>query len=243
MLQRTEKRTSFGSAFRKQLFSTLLDHCFTFCSNNHDFVRYHFNWRGHLRWWCEDRLYEILSSFGLIRVPVDLNEAKAKLDFVLDNLTEFELLYDLLADSSSRDRLIEVLLLRILGEHHVRLASNNQPADHCRALLRKCRIRTNTAVLPNYLHSLDLYELAGKEGPIQLHANGFTVRNTFLLEQYVYHSGEVDIQAGARDVVIDGGGCWGDTALFFADRIGNLERSIVSSSILRISAFFERICD
>lgn len=208
------------SDFRRQLFSALLDHCFTFCSNNHDFVRYRFNWRGHVRWWWEDQLHEILSRFGLTRAQVDLNEAKTKLDFILDNLTEFESLYHLLADSSSRGRLIEVLLLRILGERHVRLSSNNQPADNCLAELRKCRIRKNTTVLPNYLHSLDLYKLAGKEGPIQLHANGFTVRNTFLLEQYAYHSGHVDIQADPYDVVIDGGGCWGDTALFFADRVG-----------------------
>jgi FkbM family methyltransferase len=129
-----------------------------------------------------------------------------------------------LADPLSRDRFVDVLLLRTLGERHVRLPLDYRRYAACDRSIQASIVRKNTVSLAGYIHPLDkhtplalhCYELAGRSGPIRLHANGFTVRNTFCLEQYVFD----DIRAQPGDAVIDGGGCWGDTALFFADRVG-----------------------
>jgi len=112
------------------------------------------------------------------------------------------------------------LLLRILGGRHVRLSAYRED-DEASVRVQKLLIRKNTHAVPNYIHPLHLWRVPGHERPIELHANGFTVRNTFLLEEYIYRSDRVEIAARPRDVVIDGGGCWGDTALYFADRVGS----------------------
>lgn len=44
--------------------------------------------------------------------------------------------------------------------------------------------------------------------------------NTFLLEQYRDQAAEEVIAVQENDVVIDGGACWGDTALYFGNRVG-----------------------
>jgi FkbM family methyltransferase len=116
------------------------------------------------------------------------------------------------------------LLLRILGGRHVRLSAYREGNDEASARLQKLLMRKNTHAVPNYIHPLHLWKVPGREGPIQLHTDGFTVRNTFLLEEYVYRSDRVEIEARSGDVVIDGGGCWGDTALYFADRVGSTGR-------------------
>src|SRR5207247_2631007 len=46
------------------------------------------------------------------------------------------------------------------------------------------------------------------------------ILDTFLLEQYRYEKGGIRIAAEPGDTVIDAGGCWGDSALYFADRSG-----------------------
>jgi FkbM family methyltransferase len=210
--------------FRRRFFSGLLDHSFQFCPNNRDVIRYEFDWRGRIRWWSEERVYTLLSRFGLIRRHGDPRVAKAWLEFILDNLTAFESLYGLLADQASRDRLVEVLLLRILGGRHVRLSAYREGEDEASAQVRRLLMQKNTHAVPNYIHSLHLWKVPGHERPIELHADGFTVRNTFLLEEYLYRSDQVEIGAHSGDVVIDGGGCWGDTALYFADRVGSTGR-------------------
>src|SRR6266403_2090941 len=216
--------TSGEFEFRRRLFSGLLDHCFQFCPNNRDIIRYEFNWRGRVRWWSEERLYTLLSRFGLTRRHGDPSVAKASIEFILDNLAALESLYGLLADQASRDRLVEVLLLRILGERHVWLSAYRENDDEASARVQKLLMRKNTDAVPNYIHPLHLWKVPGHERPIELHADGFTVRNTFLLEEYIYRSDRVKIEACPGDVVIDGGGCWGATALYFADRVGSTGR-------------------
>jgi FkbM family methyltransferase len=68
--------------------------------------------------------------------------------------------------------------------------------------------------------TLNLYELPGREGSIWLHSNPRFVLNTFVLEQYAYVGSSTAVRADDGDVVIDGGGGWGDTALHFADAVG-----------------------
>src|SRR4030095_188164 len=116
-----------------------LDHCFQFCPNNRDVIRYEFNWRGRVRRWSEERLYTLLARFGFTRRHGDPAVAKAWLEFILDNLAAFESLYGLLADQASRDRLVEVLLLRILGGRHVRLSAYREDDDEASARVQLMR--------------------------------------------------------------------------------------------------------
>src|SRR5207302_9906718 len=52
---------------------------------------------------------------------------------------------------------------------------------------------------------------------IDLHAHSVDIDSVYLHEQYGYGH---HVRAARGDVVFDVGGCWGDTALYFADLIG-----------------------
>jgi FkbM family methyltransferase len=209
-------RPPLDAEFRKAFFGRLLDRCFAFCSDNRDSLRYSYNRRGRLAQWFGDRIHGIFAKFGFVRKCYDQTRAAESLKFISGHLPEFELVYSWLADPESRQRFVDVLLLRVLGERHVRLPLDYEHYTACNALVHASIVRKNTVLLANYVHPLHCYELAGHSGPIHLHANGFTVRNTFCLEQYAFNQ----IRAQSGDVVIDGGACWGDTALFFADQVG-----------------------
>jgi len=60
------------------------------------------------------------------------------------------------------------------------------------------------------LGSLDLFNFDG----IRLHPHALNIINAFLLERYRCVRGGIGVRQG--DAVIDAGGCWGDTALYFA---------------------------
>jgi FkbM family methyltransferase len=125
-----------------------------------------------------------------------------------------------LGDEESKRLLLDLCAFRILGGRHYRLPRNDafywQAVDAAahglvaeRAVSRACG------------YDLDLYRIEGASGVIELEAHPMNILNTFLIEEYRLARAGAVVEAAAGDVVIDGGGCWGDTALYFADRIGN----------------------
>jgi FkbM family methyltransferase len=62
--------------------------------------------------------------------------------------------------------------------------------------------------------------MSGHHHQIQLHCHPLGILNTFILEQYVYKAGRRTVEVLPGETVIDAGGCWGDTALYFSDRVG-----------------------
>jgi FkbM family methyltransferase len=118
--------------------------------------------------------------------------------------------YGLLQDQLSRDLFVELLAYRILGHRHVRLRLNNEKYWQIRRSVDGYVEKRDTVKEIPVLGSLDLFNFNG----IRLHAHALNILNTFLLEQYRCPRGGVGVRQG--DVVIDAGGCWGDTALYFA---------------------------
>jgi FkbM family methyltransferase len=148
------------------------------------------------------RLAEARGFYRATPIPEDL----------LRNVLEVDGLaraYGLLEDQLSRDLFVKLLAYRILGHRHVRLPLNNPEYWQLRGSLGKYVERRNTIPIP-VLGSLDLCAVSG----MRLHTHVFGVLNVFLLEQYRCPRADVGVRPG--DVVIDGGGCWGDTTLYFA---------------------------
>jgi len=130
-------------------------------------------------------------------------------------------LYESLGDEDSRRMLVEILTFRVLGYPRVKLPQN-QPSfwaasNHIDRDLVRERRTVAVGMLDGYLNK---YDLRSDGFPITLHAHHLNIQNTFSLQQYGYTKNGKSIQAEAGDVVIDGGGCWGDTALYFAHRVG-----------------------
>jgi FkbM family methyltransferase len=55
---------------------------------------------------------------------------------------------------------------------------------------------------------------------ITRHAHSVDVVGVFMFEQYSYTRGAERVGVQPGDVVLDIGGCWGDTALYFANLVG-----------------------
>jgi FkbM family methyltransferase len=67
------------------------------------------------------------------------------------------------------------------------------------------------------MHRFDLHD-AGL--PVQLVGTAPALASTVLLSQYAYRDDSVPAGPRPGDVAIDGGGCWGETALWLAHKVG-----------------------
>ncbi|SRR5258707_2879768 len=139
---------------------------------------------------------------------------------ICDPVAELASCYDLLADEYSKAILVKVLAYRLLGQRKVKLPLNNasywSQRERIQSLMKSSdTIRVDFPKLA--LNHLDLGEIGY---PIELYFAPAGVMATFVLKQYEYGKRNPAIKAQAGDCVIDAGGCWGDTALYFAHTVG-----------------------
>jgi len=124
-------------------------------------------------------------------------------------IPELALVYGLLADEASRALFAKLVVLRILGPDRVDLPRNN---DSYRQMWESTAeyVVTSNVDKKSLLGALHRYTING----LSIIASPLNILDTFLLEQYSCRRASVEVESG--DVVIDGGGCLGDTALYFA---------------------------
>lgn len=154
-------------------------------------------------------------------VPTDANQVLIqKIATIEDSLDGLALFYDLLADEYSKSILVKVMAYRLMGPKRVKLPLNNShywsTREGVRALLKSADIM-DTKFRDWVLVHLELEKIGY---PIELYLAPAGVMATFILKQYEYGKRSPAINARAGDYVIDGGGCWGDTSLYFAHTVG-----------------------
>jgi FkbM family methyltransferase len=161
--------------------------------------------------------------FGAYLAPAEplpalsTEDALSRLHDLLDGLGGT---YELLADEHSKTTLIEVLAYRLLGWRRVRLSLNNPEYWAQRNAIEELR-KGSEELDVNFLGMrLRLFDLAPRRLPMQLFITTLGVLNSFVIRQYEYARGGTRIGAAPGDRVIDAGGCWGDTALYFAHEVG-----------------------
>jgi len=131
-------------------------------------------------------------------------------------------LYGRLSDPACRETLISVLEFRVLGYRRVKLALA-QGGAYARAAARaKSLVRQwKTFAVPEPLRWLNFYDLSPLGYDVKLHAHPLNVISAYLLEQYRCQRVRGDeVKSLEGGVVLDGGGCFGDTALYFAHQVG-----------------------
>jgi len=135
------------------------------------------------------------------------------LNYFLSNLGKLRLLHAWLGDIYSQTLLIKVIVRRIWGQGHLLpLIDANLEAiklSHAQSLI----LEKSTGII-----HLDYYDLIDVGYPLKLQIHEMNVVCTFISEQYHYKHGDIDLGVKHGDIVIDGGGCWGDTALYFASK-------------------------
>ena len=134
---------------------------------------------------------------------------------------EFERLYELLENSESKELLVDLVTYRLLGHKRVKLALNN-PGYW--ASLNKCgSFEKKDSVLElEYQNNarLTYFDLNPAGYDVKLYFSKLGILTDFILEQYCYKSPGKVINVMPGNTVIDAGGCWGDTALYFASKAG-----------------------
>jgi FkbM family methyltransferase len=150
--------------------------------------------------------------------PPDL-EAAHRLGELLSHSPRLQLFCDLLADPTDRELLTRVLAYRVLGHRKVELPLTARRLHELTERAYRARTVERTAALGVNDWYADDYDLSAVGYPIRLRAFVQSIVCTFALEQYRC-PGRLSVEARPGDVVIDGGGYYGDSALYFSHLAG-----------------------
>lgn len=205
--------------FKQKLLSSLAQSCYEYQDNNTDYSLFGSGLEAkiaRLRQQLVDKILQLASRIGFFKKPQKFNE---QLNYLIDNLEKFEKFYYLLHDEYSKKVLIEILKLRVLTWRHVRLPLENKTYWTNHSSISRYLKKKN--VKKSGVSWLSRYKLSEENGSVELDCNTMSVLDVFLLNQYSYRRGSISIQVNHGDIVIDGGGCWGDTTLYFANKTGS----------------------
>jgi FkbM family methyltransferase len=177
-----------------------------------------------------DRSRELVDNVDPIRFPMGYEgpppeEAPRRLAQLLEVGSGLAALYDSLDHEADRELLVRVLAFRVLGPRWIQMPMTLETLRERVAALDAARVAERTAPIGVFDWYADDYDLTDRGYPIVLRSHVGAVVQTFEFEQYRY-PGEPEIAARPGDVVIDGGGCSGDTALYFAHRVGQQGRVV-----------------
>lgn len=173
---------------------------------------------------------ELLGNVDPMRFPAGFEEppredAPARLAELLRHAAGLGLLFDSLERRADRELLIRVLAFRVLGHRRVQLPMTLNRLRGRIERAHAARTEEKTAPLGLFGWYADDYDLGELGYPIRLRGFVGAVVQTFDLEQY-RSQGPPEVAARPGDIVIDGGGYWGDTALYFAQLVGPAGRVV-----------------
>ncbi|WP_374361088.1 FkbM family methyltransferase [Pseudoduganella danionis] len=150
------------------------------------------------------------------------------LKHVLQHLEKYYAVYLLLANASSRELYLRLILYRSLGHPHIRIKEERSWSS----------IQALFARADSYQAGMSPLHFEGLMfGPLRHYENVPTDGNLVKLDcwpgnlvyglgdhaharQYYYHADHVQVRPEAGDQVIDCGACFGETAVFFATSVG-----------------------
>ncbi len=193
-----------------------------FYTDNFDIRRYGAETKHtfHIRRSASNLATRLLSCVGLARTRQLSMHVERGLNFVRPYLGNLEWLYEHLADDESHELLVQLISYRALGYTCVKLPLNVPKHWESIESIEKMAASCET-IDPGFMgFQLAKMDLRRIGYPIELFFIPFAVVPQFIDQQYrcVTRNGTIEAEAG--DVVIDAGGCWGDTALYFAVKIG-----------------------
>ena len=180
---------------------------------------------------------KLLRHFSAPSVP---SPAERALQWVRPHRQQFQWLYDVLADSRSKELLILILAHRTMGHERVKLPLNN--ADYWRLYAAVEKLTVGAESLPLNFRDWQAYRINLQTFgyPIELFARPGGIMTQMLLQQYRCDLGTTSIEVRPGDIVIDGGACYGDTALYFAHKTGPTGRVYSFEFLPDNLAVFER---
>ncbi len=130
--------------------------------------------------------------------------------------------HDLLATDQSKDLFLQLLAYRILGAVKVRLPLDTPDYWSTRKAVDDAGDKERALKVPYKPWVLPLHDLSDYGYPIKLYLYARAVHTVFCLPHYCHKEAHAAIRIGPEvgDTVLDLGGCYGDTALYFANEVG-----------------------
>jgi len=164
-----------------------------------------------------------LSGLGYSYVQDIAPRVAPTLASIEPELPRLERTYALLENEESRDLMARLFAYVLLGHERVRLPSPTPDYVQRLAELDGMAEPLAGVVSRVFEHelALSLFDLGHLGRPIRLAATSLGIYTIYIAEQYAYRRDGVSIAANMGDTVLDVGGCWGDAALDFADRVGD----------------------
>ncbi len=139
----------------------------------------------------------------------------------LETISYFEYLYGLLKDDYSKNLLVKVCAYRILGSRKIKLPMNNPDFWNGVSSIENKLADKNDFLQTNFKGwRLFKHDITSLGFPIKLYMRSLGIYYTFVYKGYIFNNGTITIGVREGDHVIDGGACFGDTALFFAREAG-----------------------
>jgi FkbM family methyltransferase len=141
---------------------------------------------------------------------------------ILDGYFEgLSYLYDWLSDGLSKDLLLQLIAYKILGRRRVKLPLSTP--SYWEGISKMDSLANHNDFIDVKFMNLRLSMIdLNKVGiPLKFYFSPSGAYIDFGVKQYEFSNGATTIKAQKGDYVIDAGGCWGDTALYFANEVGD----------------------
>ena len=157
-----------------------------------------------------------------------------------EEIARGQYLYDRLADARSRALLVKLVAFKVLGHRKIKLPRNTP--DYLPTIAAMDAFVTDDAPLKIQFMdaTLRVFDTRPLGYDMRVHATNTGLAYIVRQKQYEYHHGDVHCKAEAGDVVVDAGGCWGETAMYFAHEVGPAGACVSYEFIPSNAAVFER---
>lgn len=162
----------------------------------------------------------------MFAVPDDATHDIERYAFLEKQFPHFEYAFSMLEDEQSRRMLLLKLARFVFDGSRVSISMTYQQFNHYIEQVKPLLVRES--VINSGLVGLDLnqYDLEPAGIPIQILTSVGGLINQFFLQQYQFDRDGVQVKIEPGDTVIEGGMCWGDSALNFAHKTGKKGRVI-----------------
>lgn len=133
------------------------------------------------------------------------------------SLEDLEKTYSLLKGDYSKKLFVDLISMRVIGGK----ISLDIEANEVWRLLPGIEKNMKDDVIKTKNYDLNLHALGGIGFPINMYNTPMAIFTDFILKQYEFCKYDIVCKVERGDFVIDGGGCFGDTALYFSYESGD----------------------
>ncbi len=135
-------------------------------------------------------------------------------------LEPLEFFYNNLASQESKELFLNLVAFRLLGYVKVRLPLSSPVYWNGIKAMENIQDKSKSLDVPSFPWKLYLHDMHSAGFPIKVYLNSKAAYTTFVVQQYIKNVNGKSLGPNEGDIVLDLGGCYGDTSIFFSHLIG-----------------------